>query len=483
MRILLATLSIEPDSRFENDVNSAYPLGLTYLQSVLEKNGNEVKLLFLNNFDYEYSDRIFFNSVELFKPQIVGFQIFSMNRTSTFRAIEKMIIYYPNINIIIGGIHTSVMYEQIINKYPNVIAILGEGEHTIIDLVETFKNNNNLEEIKGIAFFKENQIFQTKPRDLIDNLDSIPFPKHETFFDDQPNRTIGHIITSRGCPFDCSFCCLKIISKHNYRKRKIEEVVKEIKYLKLKYPRIKHIQFHDDTFLLDNSRVIGFCKMIIKEKLNLTFECSARVKPVSSEMFYWMKKANFKKIMFGLETGSEKLLKSIHKNINKHDVIKLFTILKPFNFVVTTFLMCGFPGESDDTITETIKLVQETQRISYNWIAGVGKLWVYPGTEVYTLMKNSGYINDDFWLSDKQVPYYTVEHSLEDLIKFENRIMDSVSIGRILTIRGFRNHFLVMPLIVIKYIFHNKDIIMFILNTSNLYKNLRRFYKKIKRSI
>src|SRR4030043_1681461 len=104
-------------------------------------------------------------------------------------------------------------------------------------------------------------------------------------------------------------------------------------------------------------------------------------------MFWWMEKAGFKKIMFGLETGSEDLLKSIHKNISQKDVIELFNTLKHFKFVVTTFLMCGFPGENDETISQTIDLVQRTQKIHYNWIAGVGKLWVYPGTEVYETMK------------------------------------------------------------------------------------------------
>jgi len=484
MKILLATLSIEPASRFEYNPNTAYSIGLAYIYSVLEKEGHEVKLLFLNNYNEDISEIKFFECYEKFKPEIVGFQIFSMNRISTFKAIEKLKIYSPYTRIIIGGIHTSVMYEQIIEKYPHLIAVIGEGEYTVSELIKAFESNAILETVDGIAFYKSGRVVQTKPRELIHDLDSIPFPKHEVFFDNEPNRTIGHIITSRGCPYDCSFCCLKVISKRKYRRRDINNVVLEIKYLKQKYSRLKHIQMHDDTFLLDNSRVIQFCKMVIDANLELTFECSARVKPISSEMFYWMERARFTKIMFGLETGSEKLLKSIHKNVYRNDVINLFETLKPFKFTITTFLICGFPGEDNETISETINLVQTTQKIHYNWIAGVGKLWVYPGTEVYDLMKKAGQIDDDFWLSDKPVPYYTVDHNFEKLVEFENRIMDGVAIDRILTLRGFKNHFLKMPIIIISYILQNKEFVTAIIGTSlktnlpNIHAIAHKLYKK-----
>ncbi|CAD6491935.1 MAG: Ribosomal protein S12 methylthiotransferase RimO [Candidatus Argoarchaeum ethanivorans] len=375
------------------------------------------------------------------------------------------------------------MYEQIIKKYPHVIAVIGEGEYAVSELIKAFESKATLETVDGIAFYKNGQVVQTKPRELIYDLDSIPFPKHEVFFDNESNRTIGHIITSRGCPYDCSFCCLKAISKRQYRKRDITNVVNEIKSLKQKYPRLKHIQIHDDAFLLYNSRVIQFCKMVVDANLKLTFECSARVKPISSEMFYWMERAGFTKIMFGLETGSQKLLKSIHKNINKNDVINLFKTLKPFNFTITTFLMCGFPGENDKTISETIDLVQTTQKIHYSWIAGVGKLWVYPGTEVYDQMKNAGQIDDDFWLSDKSVPYYTVEHNSKKLIEFENKIMYGVAIDRILTLRGFKNHFLKMPMVITKYILQNKEFVTVIfgaslkLNFPNIHAIIHKLYK------
>lgn len=466
MKVLLATLSIENDSRQNHHHNTPYSLGLAYIYSVLEREGHEIELLFLNGYDEKESDYILFECIGNFNPDVVAFQIFSMNRISTFKAIEKLNILFPKTRVIIGGVHTSVMYEQIIEKYAHVIAVIGEGEYTVKELIFAFQFEKPLNEISGIAYCDKGVVIRTNPRELISDLDLIPYPKHEVFFAKEPLRTVAHIITSRGCPFDCSFCCLKVISKRQYRKRNINHVVDEIKYLKEKYPRLKHIAIHDDTFLLDNQRVIQFCKLVIDAELNITFECSARVKPVSSEMFSWMERAGFIKVMFGLETGSEKLLKSTNKNITPGDVVDLFYILKQFKFNITTFLMCGFPGENNETIDETIKLVQTIQKIHYNWITGVGKLWVYPGTEIYENMKQNGLIDDSFWMSNKAVPYYTVEYNIDELIRFENKILDSVSIDRILTWNGFQKHFMKMPLVIIKYLYSNKRFILIIIGAS-----------------
>jgi anaerobic magnesium-protoporphyrin IX monomethyl ester cyclase len=459
MKVLLATMSVEDDSRYKHEKNSAYSLGLAYLHSIIESKGYTVKTLFLNNYDAQKADNLFFKTINEFAPTIVGLQIFSMNRTSTFNIIEKLTD--KKIKIIIGGIHTTLMYEQILKKYTNIITVLGEGEITLPELLNCIEKSKDLSKIKGIAYSNNGKIVTTSQRELLLNLDSLPRPKHEVFFDMDEKRTTAHMITSRGCPFKCSFCALPAISHAKYRNRSVDNVIQEIVFLKKRYPKLSHIQFHDDTMLLNNSRVIELCKKIIDLEFNLTFECSARVKPVSEELFYWMHKAGFTKIMFGLESGSVKILDSIGKKISPADVVHLFNTLKKFNFFVTTFLMCGFPGESEETIKETIILVNKIQKIKYSLIVGIGILWVYPGTEIYKTAKRKGFITDDYWMTDKCVPYYTFEHSYKKLQKFENILMDHVSITRIFTWNGFRYHFLKMPLritcFIIKFIVRYPD--------------------------
>lgn len=464
MKILLATMSIEDIYRFEENHNAAYSLGLGYIHSYLESQGHHVKTLFLNNENQANAETKLLEEVENFSPEMIGFQVFSMVRTSTFSIIEK--IYNKKIKIILGGIHPTIMYEQILEKYPYIVISLGEGEFTLAELADRFERNMDIDDVQGIAYVNSTlEIVKTVPRPLLKDLDVLPFPKHETYFDASPERTVAHVISSRGCPFRCTFCALKVISEGKVRKRSIKNVIDEIVHLKTKYPRLKHIQFHDDTMLLDNARMIDFCKNIVELDLNITFECSARVKPVSEELFMWMQKAGFKKIMFGLETGSPRILKSIKKSITREDVLNLFRILKKFDFDVTTFLICGFPGETDETIQETIDLVNETQKLKYNLIGGVGKLWVYPGTEIYEKAKQAGMMSDDFWMTDSYVPYYTVEHSYEKLCEFEEKIMNHVAIARIVTWQGFKNHFMKMPFTILFFLLkHRRKIVNKIVN-------------------
>lgn len=488
MKILLATLSIEQESRGENSPNVAYSIGLAYLHAELELAGHEVRLLFLNNADEQESARQFFNELAAYAPDLVGFQIFSMNRVATFNALRRLGKEHPQLHVVLGGVHVSVLYEQIVAAFPSIIAIRGEADESFPEVVRALEQGSDLGDISGIAFWRDGRVLVTAQRGPVENLDSLPFPRHEVFFDNEPYRDTAHVVTSRGCPFDCTFCCLKNISLRRCRVRSIDSVVAEITYLKQRYPRLKRIQFHDDTLLLDNNRVIALCKALIQADLGLSFICSGRVKPVSAEMFSWMARAGFTKLMFGLETGSPRLLAEIRKKITPDDVINLFTLLRPFDFTVTTFLMCGFPGETEETVSETIELVKRTQRITYNSITGIGKLWVYPGTDIYQIMKDKGKITDDFWLTDKPVPYFTAEHSLDELCRFEERMVIHLSIFRILTWQGFRHHFLALPGTITRFLCKrkNRDFLTFILkdfmsrHIPGLVPFATRFYRSIR---
>jgi anaerobic magnesium-protoporphyrin IX monomethyl ester cyclase len=437
MNVLLASLSVEDESRFPHHADYAYPLGLAYLHAMLEQENHNVKTLALNNYNMNTSYQRIFSVIKEWKPDVIGFQVFSMNRTATYLVMEKILIEFPGIRIVLGGIHASVMFQQLIERYPKVVIVIGEAEITICELMRAFEYGTSLKEIEGITFWQDNHVVVTNPRPLIKDLDTLPFPKHEIFFEQDPKRKMAHMITSRGCPFKCSFCCLHNVTQRKWRTRSPQKVVDELKWLKKSFPSIHSVQFHDDTLTLDSKRTDELCRLLIRENLSLKLICSARVKPSSREMFLLMKKAGFTKIMFGLETGSRTLLESIHKNIKPEDVIKLFENIRGIDFDITTFLMCGFPGENNETIAETIDLVRKTQKINYNYIQGVGKLFVYPGTEIYEIMKKAGSVNDEFWLSHEPVPFFTVEHSLSELKQYEEKIMVNVSIDRIFSINGF----------------------------------------------
>lgn len=438
-RVCLITSSIEDDSRAAIvNPNSHYPIGIAYLHSYLEQAGNEVETMFLNDYSYEDCDKIVMGKITEFCPAYVGFQIISHNRVSSFKLIENIHERYPAIKIIIGGIHTSMMYQQILERYPYVVAVIGEGEETFRELVQEV----SLSEVCGIAYHDGTKVTCNKERTLFSDLDQLPFPKHEVFF--VKGRDTASILTSRGCPFSCTFCCLDVISKRKVRFRSITNVVDEIEFLS-KIPGIKRVWIHDDSFFLDNDRVIKICNEIIRRNIKLRFTCSGRLKPLSIEMIHALEAAGFDHVLFGLESGAASILKSCQKNITQEDAIEAFRLFAKSPIMITTFLIVGLPGETQATLLETALFIQKLQKIKYSYYDDMGVLAIYPGTEVYEISKRNKIIDDSFWLTDAAVPLYTAEHSREVLFKMKEDLRSFIAFKEILTVQGFFRQFKVLP--------------------------------------
>jgi len=389
--------------------------------------GHEIKTLFLNSYGHEECEIIVRKEVINQLPDIVGFQVLASNRISTCKLIEFFHASSPSVKLLIGGIHASIMYRQLIDKYRYVIAVRGEGELTFAELVDKlFQKNLSLNEIDGIAFWNGIEVVVTKPRNLIENLDSLPWPKHEVFFN--KNRTLGNLLTSRGCPFNCSFCCLDSISMRRIRYRSVKNVVDEIEYMINKFPRLNKIWIHDDTFFINNQRVIDLCDEIIRRQINIKFICSGRFKPLSAGVVEKLEAANFVHVCFGLESGNQAILNRAHKSITRQDAVDAFKLFAKSHISIFAFLIVGLPGETMETIVDTALFVQKLQKIKYvHYMEGIGVLAVYPGTEIYELTKEAGMINDNYWLKEKPVPFYTVEHTTEELINFKNVLLDYIS--------------------------------------------------------
>ncbi|MDD4870670.1 MAG: radical SAM protein [Kiritimatiellae bacterium] len=424
--------------------SSHYPLGLGYLHSYLEATGHTVTSLWLNNYQYELCKRRIAETLNRFKPDIVGLQIMTANRVSSYRTIEYIHEQNPDIAIVIGGIHPTIMYRQLIEKYPFSTVVIGEGELTFAELSEKLPDTTaNLFNVKGIAFKHAGNIVITEPRELINNLDLLPFPKHEAFFD--PQRNYGCIITSRGCPFACSFCCLKAITRQKIRTRSISNVVDEIEFLIKTFPQIRMLFIHDDTFLLNNSRAMDFCDEIVKRQIKLEFICSSRAKPLSPELIQKLECANFTKILVGLESGDSEILSKCHKGITTNDMINACELFAKSPIEMYIFLIVGLPGETKTTILNTAHFAQRLQKIKYIFYDNVAILTVYPGTEVYEIAKRGGMISDDFWLSNKPTPLFTLENSLDQLFEYKELLLNHISMNRFFTFAGFKAQFIMLP--------------------------------------
>lgn len=420
MNVLLVTCSFEDGVRCaEIQPNSHYPIGLASIHAYLESKRHNVKTLFLN--DYPYDDCLKAVEAEIDNYDVLGLQILSHNRVCSYRAIEA---FSHKIRVVVGGIHASLMYEQIIERYPQVVAVLGEGEETFAELL----GGGSLEDIRGIAYMSIDGVARTPDRPLIDNLDALPIPKHEAFFG--PERTVASILTSRGCPFRCSFCSLDAISRRKARFKSVDGVIAEILHLKRAFPHLRGVWIHDDSFFLDNERAVTICDLIAEADLGLKFICSGRFKPLSERLVHAMERARFIQVLFGLESGCQRVLDRNGKAIKQYDAIRAFELFKNSPIRVTAFLIVGLPGEDDESVAETWQFVNYLQSIKYTHYEDIGVLMVYPGTEVYELMKKAGKMDDSYWMTDQPVPLYTAEHDEATLYRFKDEILDQIALDR-----------------------------------------------------
>lgn len=458
-KVLLATSSFEDvvsgnvggKLTVDSSETTYYPLGLAYLHSYLESKGIDVETLSLNYESYEDCLKIVLNKIKTFSPDVIGLSMLTANRISSYQVIEKVHKRYPQIQIVIGGIHATIMYKQLVKKYPFVIVVLGEGEIIFEELInELNKSEPDLRKIDGLAFYK-NGVERTKPKEVIQDLDILPFPKHELFFKNNKRR-YASLLSSRGCFFSCTFCCLNPETKRIARFRSPKNVVDEIEYLVNTFPQIKEIIIQDDSFFIKNERVIEICDEIIRRKIKMSFICSGRVIPVSKKMIEKLEQAGFRIVMLGIESGNNEILRKAHKGINKKDIIKTFKLFADSKINLKTFLIVGLPGETIETVNESAKFIQELQKIKYvSFPPSSNILMIYPGTEVYEIAKAKGIINDNFWLYDGEIPFYTAEHSAEELRKFGGIITEHISYYKLNTIKGFKAQYEMLPYII-KYV-------------------------------
>ncbi len=343
------------------------PLGIMYLGSFLRKHEVKVNLIdlsFSKNWD-EFKD-------ELLKvqPDIVGISTLSPFFDQAILAASIVKKTLPGCKVIFGGAHPTALPQETI-KLPEVdFIVVGEGEVTLLELMRALESNGKLSEVKGILYKENGQVFQTPPREPIQNLDEIPFPARDLlptwekylaqipFFPYIPPYTT--IMGGRGCPFNCSFCqpVLRKLFGQKLRLRSPKNVLSDIDILVNQY-KIKSLFFFDDTFTAVDSWAKEICDGFIERKWKLVWGVNSRVNTFSYGLAQKLKQAGCIYVAFGVESGSQKILnESLNKGITIEQIINAFDICKKVGLISSASLMIGSPGDTKETIQETISLVQ-----------------------------------------------------------------------------------------------------------------------------
>ncbi|MEE9399750.1 MAG: radical SAM protein, partial [Dehalococcoidales bacterium] len=241
---------------------------------------------------------------------------------------------------------------------------------------ELKKDSPKLETVPGIHYRNRNGQVQNNPSaNLINNLDELPFLARDLVLNCDYNRYRLHSIsTARGCPYTCSFCADRRFWDGKVRRRSVDNVIEELRLLKDTY-KINFVDFVDGTFTFDRKYLQTFCNTMINHKLNIKWRCTARYDNLNEDILQLMKQANCSGLYFGLESGSDRVLKAINKKIDVEKIIKVSKMVYNSGIPSATSILLGTPGEGKEDIEETLKLMKTIKTdifdiFSYTPLAG-----------------------------------------------------------------------------------------------------------------
>lgn len=386
----------------------APPIGLGYIAAVLEQEGHVVKILDMSVMGIDNSDLI--NEIKDTKPGVVGISFMTNQYNNAISIAEAAKAASDATTVIAGGPHASALPLEVANEKSVDIVVIGEGERTIIEVINKLENKESLEGVKGIAFKNGDIIAINERRELIEDLDSLPFPAWHLLPLDcytipstggSSTKQVFALLSSRGCPNNCIFCDSHTVFGRRFRWRSANNIISEIKYLSEDFGA-KQFDFVDDTLTVNRKRAMEICSQFIANKLNITWMCNARVNTVNMEMLEEMKKAGCARIEFGVESCDQSVLNIMKKGITLKQIENAHRMAKEAGLSIGTFIMVGNLGEDSNSIKRTEECLKklDTDDI-YISIATP-----FPGTELYNIAKRNGWLRTENWSEYVTAPTY-----------------------------------------------------------------------------
>lgn len=423
MRILL----IEPPFyRFIGYYNRYFPLGLAYLAAALRKDGHDVLIYDADanvnpsKMDFtrlEESYPLYLKSVKddehhiwhemreriaNFRPDIVGISVWTTFAASAFKIASLCKEYDKTMPVIMGGPHISLKYDEVMMICPDVdFLIKGEGEETFSELANVMENKQEktgdpFRNIKGISYRWNGTIAHNPPREFIEDLDSLPFPARDLLLnkDSYNSEDMGLLMSSRGCPYHCSYCATEIW-KRRVRYHSVDYIQDEIKRIIEEFGT-KQFTFKDDSFTVNRKRVLELCDRLIKEDIGINWDCNTRVDLVDEELLRKMKRAGCNSIKVGIETGSERILKLMNKRTTILQAYAAAKLLKKVDIHWTGYFMMGIPSETKEDVYQTLKFMKELNPD----FASLSVYESFPGTELFKIGIDRGLVQNERTLVD-----------------------------------------------------------------------------------
>lgn len=389
----------QPNSKYKFLGVVAPSLGIGYIAAVLEQNNYDVDVLDSSALELSY-DEI---GEEMLKrnPDIVSISALTPTIGAALDAADKIKNVKPDTIVVFGGYHPTFEYENLLKEEESIdVIVRGEGEYTMLELVQKIESGGDLKDVQGLAFIddtsEDKTIIVTPDRPPIQDLDELPFPAFHLFPMEKYKilnitTNVATIITTRGCPMQCSFCSSAALHGKHLRRRSYENVVDEIE-MRLQEQNIDTIAFMDDTFTLDVKFVKNFCEEIKRRGLKFWWGCTSRVDTLSEELLEMMKDAGCITIFMGVESADQQMLDKMNKNITVRKTMNAFKLARKVGIRTIASCVIGMPEDTRESMKKTIDFVSS---LKPNY-ALFSLATPYPGTRFYkeTFEKNLIKIRD-----------------------------------------------------------------------------------------
>ena len=417
-RILLVSPHYTAPRGYKMDLTP--PLGLAYVAAVLEEEGYEVQILdaaaegFRNRhrtdqgfvragLDYEEIER----RISAFSPGVVGVSCLLSSQFPDMCRICRLAKERCKVPItVVGGEHPSALPEESLNRDYIDFVVIGEGEYTMRDLMRSVSDGGDFSGIGGLGYKTEGGVVVNEKRSFIENLDELPLPaRHllpmQTYFDTNipqsgtslrsPNTPM---MTSRGCPGRCVFCATAKFWGNRQRTRSVQKVLDEMEHLIERYG-VREVQFIDDNLTLEKGRAVELFEGMVERRLDLVWNTpqGIAVWGLDEEVLEKMKRSGCYEITLGIESGDPDVLKNIvRKPISMPKIEHIVKTARKLGIITKGYFVVGLPGETKEQMQKTFDFAKRLRLDA----AGVFIATPLPGTELYRICKEKGYLKEGF---------------------------------------------------------------------------------------
>ncbi len=404
------------------------PIGLGYLASYLKKNKITAKII--DGLRDNNDNRALLERILKEKPDAVGITCLTAFYNEAVGLSQMLKRSNKEIRVIFGGVHPTALPAETLKDSNADFVICGEGETALLKLIEKGFVSDGIPGVYSQTNIEQGKNFGEKA-EIIDNLDDIPFPDWEQInpgtYPLAPhgvivrNSPIGVVTTTRGCPYQCTFCASPGFYDRKIRYRTPENVLEEIKYLVNRFG-VKEIHFEDDNLTLERTHAKKICNLILKEKIKISWACpnGIRADKTDEELLRLMKKSGCYYLSYGIESASNRILENVKKHETIETIEKSIELANKAGILTSGFIILGLPGETKETLSKTIGFLKKTKLFRVT----VVMLAVLPGTELWNKLKGKlvpGFSAKNTFAKPQWIPEGLKE---EELIKAQKHALN-----------------------------------------------------------